>query len=145
MVAVTNRAREIPMTMETGSLKVSDLHRAGRQAFIGIALDWELTPDEQRTLLGNMPPEDFETMLREPDYTFNPEQLERVSYIMGIHKALRILPIGRDKDNLRRWLRAPQRREYAPLFDGNSALHKMLNGDLTDLAAVRYYLDTLLT
>lgn len=83
------------------------------------------------------------TMQRNPEYVFSPEQLERVSYIMGIHKALRILPVGRDKNNLRRWLREPQERVYAPLFDGKSALIKMLSGELTDLADVRYYLDTL--
>lgn len=82
-------------------------------------------------------------MKRNPEYIFSDEQLARISYIMGIHKALRMLPVGRSKQNLRRWLREPQNSEYAPLFEGKSALQKILVGRVMDLAEMRRYLDAL--
>jgi hypothetical protein len=118
-----------------------DIHQAGRQAFLGITEDWGLTIDDQCTLLGNMPRSTFMTMKQNPAYQFNHDQLERISYIMGIHKALRILPIGHAKENIRRWLREPQQLQYARIFGGKSALEKMLNGSVWDLAEVRSYLE----
>lgn len=98
--------------------------------------------DEQCIVLGNMTYSEYKAMEQNPGYRFTHDQLTRISYIMGIHSALCTLPIGHSKQNIRRWLRESQKPEYAPLFDGKSALTKILSGELTDLADVRYYLDT---
>lgn len=59
----------------------------------------------------------------------------RLSNLLGIHKALRILFIdpARGYD----WIRAEN-----AVFCGTSALGVMLGGDLTDLMRVRRYLDS---
>ena len=62
--------------------------------------------------------------------------LERISYVLGIHKALEILfpdPVRADA-----WVRRPN---DAPLFGGRSALERMLGGNVSDLYVVRQYLD----
>ncbi len=62
--------------------------------------------------------------------------LERISYLLGIYKALSILlPSPRAADE---WVKKPN---AAPLFQGCSALERMLGGSLIDLADVRRFLD----
>jgi hypothetical protein len=58
----------------------------------------------------------------------------RLSNLMGIHKALRI--VFRDPARGYAWIKAPN-----DAFGGRSALDVMLDGELTDLMRVRRYLD----
>ncbi len=58
----------------------------------------------------------------------------RLSNLMGIHKALRI--IFRDPERVYGWVRRPNRA-----FGMRSALDVMLGGELTDIMRVRRYLD----
>lgn len=58
----------------------------------------------------------------------------RLSNLMGIHKALRI--IFREPERAYAWIKAPN-----AAFGGRSALEVMLGGELTDLMRVRRYLD----
>ena len=58
----------------------------------------------------------------------------RLSNLMGIHKALRI--IFRDPGRGYAWIQAPN-----AAFGGRSALDVMLGGELTDIMRVRRYLD----
>ncbi|HET8881082.1 MAG TPA: MbcA/ParS/Xre antitoxin family protein, partial [Solimonas sp.] len=62
--------------------------------------------------------------------------MERISYVLGIYKALQILfPQAERADE---WVRRPN---DAPLFAGRSALDRMLSGNVADLFVVRSYLD----
>jgi len=58
----------------------------------------------------------------------------RLSNLMGIHKALRIL--FREAPRGHAWIKAPN-----DAFSGRSALDVMLGGEFTDLMRVRRYLD----
>ncbi|WP_342317196.1 antitoxin Xre/MbcA/ParS toxin-binding domain-containing protein [Lysobacter sp. FW306-1B-D06B] len=61
--------------------------------------------------------------------------LERLSHLFGIYSCLQLLlPIPERADA---WIRRPN---SAPPFAGNSALHRMLGGHISDLIAVREYL-----
>ena len=62
--------------------------------------------------------------------------LERISYVFGIHKALLIL-FG-SQPRAAAWLRKPNK---AQPFNGRSAHDRLFGGSVTDLAAVREYLD----
>lgn len=64
------------------------------------------------------------------------DTLERLSYLLGIWKALRIL--FPDEVRAAAWLRRPN---TAPGFGGKSALARMLAGQVADLYFVRNYLD----
>ena len=64
------------------------------------------------------------------------DTLERLSYILGIYKALQILLP--DEQAADRWIRKPN---VAPVFAGRSALEQMLSGQVADLYRVRQYLD----
>jgi len=61
---------------------------------------------------------------------------ERLSYILGIYKALQILlPDARSADS---WVNRPN---SAPLFGGRTPLERVLGGNVADLYEVRRWLD----
>jgi hypothetical protein len=105
-------------------------------AFFSLAARWGLGTREQRTLLGSPPDSTFYKWKATREAKLSRDTLERISYLLGIYKALHILlPTGRAADD---WIRKPNR---APLFNGRTALECMLSGSLIDLADVRRYLD----
>lgn len=105
------------------------------RTFFSIAEAWRLSTEEARTLLGNPPRSTFFAWKR----TGGPlarDTLERISYVLGIYKALQILlPDAQAADA---WVRKPN---TAPLFGGKPALQRMLSGNVADLYVVRQYLD----
>lgn len=124
---------------QPGSAPVSaaQMAAAGLRAFARIAEQWGLSVDEQLKLLGSPPRSTYFAWRKHPDKAvLSRDTLERLSYLLGIYKALQILlpdPAAADA-----WVRRPN---AAPLFAGRSALDRMLAGNVSDLSAVRQYLD----
>ena len=113
------------------------LSAAGLRAFFNIARDWGLNTDEQMVLLGAPGRSTFFKWKSAPESAdLKRDTLERVSYILGIYKALQILLPATDAADA--WVKKPN---TAPLFGGKSALERMLGGNVADLLAVRQYLD----
>ena len=112
------------------------LGTAALQAFFNITERWGLTAAEQRVLLGDPPASSFYKMRAEQAGRLTHDMLERISYVMGIYKSLRILLP--DELTANSWLKKPNE---GPLFGGNSALDKILQGNVADLCDVRRYLD----
>jgi Protein of unknown function (DUF2384) len=109
---------------------------AGLRAFGRIAELWRLSVAEQMTLLGLTSRSTYFKWRKEPSVRLPRDTLERMSYLLGIYKALQLLlPDSRAADE---WLRRPN---SAPLFGGRSALDRMLSGNVSDLYIVRQYLD----
>ncbi|TXH76527.1 MbcA/ParS/Xre antitoxin family protein [Thiobacillus sp.] len=114
-----------------------DLSAAGLRAFFNIARDWGLSTDEQMVLLGAPGRSTFFKWKSTPEAAdLKRDTLERLSYLLGIYKALQILLP--DTTAADAWVRKPN---SAPLFGGKSALDRMLGGNVADLIAVRQYLD----
>lgn len=106
------------------------------RTFLRIAGLWDLSVDEQMTLLGVTARSTFFKWKKDPDTALPRDTLERISYILGVYKALQILlPDDKAADE---WVRRPN---DAPPFSGNSALDRMLSGQVADLFVVRQYLD----
>jgi len=106
------------------------------RTFFRIADLWGLSVEEQMTLLGVASRSTFFKWKKEKDALLPKDTLERISYILGIYKALQILlPNERATDM---WIRRPN---TAPPFGGQSALTRMLSGHVSDLYVVRQYLD----
>lgn len=116
---------------------VEEMTAAGLRAFTRIASQWGLSVDEQLRLLGGPPRSTFFAWRKHPERATLPrDTLERLSWLLGIYQALQILlpqPEAADA-----WVRQPN---SAPPFGGRSALDRMLGGNVSDLAAVRRYLD----
>jgi hypothetical protein len=116
-----------------------DLSAAGLRAFFKIAHDWSLNTDEQIVLLGEPGRSTFFKWKQEPQSArLNRDTLERLSLILGIYKALQILlPRPEAADT---WIKRPN---SAPPFNGHAAIERMLAGNVSDLVAVRQYLDAM--
>ena len=109
----------------------------GLKAFERIAQAWQLSVEEQLRLLGQPPRSTFFAWRKQPERASLPrDTLERLSYLLGIWKSLQILLP--DEAAADAWVREPNQ---APAFGGRSALARMLAGNVSDLHAVRVYLD----
>jgi transcriptional regulator with XRE-family HTH domain len=88
---------------------------------------WQLTRAELATLLGIRSTSTLDNWRRNPPVSLSPDTLERISYLLHIHGALRqIFPVPRATE----WLRRPN--DDAP-FLGKSALAFMLGGRMQHL------------
>lgn len=112
---------------------------AAIRAFKNIADLWQLNLEEQMTLLGQPGRSTYFRWKKEPESAhLSHDTLERISYILGIYKALAILlPEPKAADS---WIKKPN---AAALFQGQSALQRMLSGNVGDLYVVRQYLDAM--
>jgi hypothetical protein len=108
---------------------------AGLRAFAKIAELWHLSVAEQLALLGTSRSTYFKWR-KESQPRLPRDTLERLSYLMGIYKALQLLLPNENAAD--QWIRRPN---DAPLFGGKSALERMLSGNVADLYIVRQYLD----
>ena len=106
------------------------------RTFFNLAERWKLRVADQRKLLGDPPESTFYKWKRERDGALSRDTLERISYLLGIFKALAILFPQADRADA--WLRKPN---AAATFGGKSALERMLSGNVADLFVVRQYLD----
>ena len=109
---------------------------AGVRSFFRLAEEWQLSEAEQIILLGLPPNFELDRWRRGDIVAANGETLERISYLLGIYKAIHtLLPVPA---RATRWMRAPN---SAPMFGDTSALDRMLSGNIADLRSVRAYLD----
>lgn len=120
----------------TGTREAAAVGGAGLRAFARIAELWHLSITEQLALLGITSRSTYFKWRKEPQPRLPRDTLERLSYLMGIYKALQLLLP--DEDAADEWIRRPN---DAPLFGGKSALERMLSGNVADLYIVRQYLD----
>ncbi len=106
------------------------------RTFFRIARLWNLAVEEQMILLGLTARSTYFKWKKDPSTPLPKDTLERISYVVGIYKALQILlPDHKAADE---WVRRPN---AAPLFGGKPALDRMLSGQVADLFVVRQYLD----
>ena len=103
------------------------------RAVVNLFRLWDVMDAEAATLL-DMPVRTYARWKADGPQRLGRDGKARLSNLMGIHKALRI--IFREPQRGYDWVR----RLYA-LFGGKSALDVMLGGDLTDLMRVRRTLD----
>lgn len=112
--------------------------RVALKGFFAITDRWGLSAAEQQVLLGGIGRTTCAKYRKLPEVALARDTLERISYVFGIHKALLIL-FGSEARAVA-WLRKPN---TAAPFHGDTALARLLAGSITDLAAVREYLDAM--
>jgi hypothetical protein len=104
------------------------------RGFFAIAQAWRLSAEDARALLGAPPERTFYAWRAGNAVRVPRDTLHRIGYIAGIFKALEIL--YSDPHLADDWIKRPNRA-----FGGQTPLQRMRAGDVTDLAAVRSYLD----
>lgn len=114
-----------------------DLAGPALRTFFRIADLWRLSVEECMILLGVQARSTFFKWKKGHVSVLPKDTLERISYILGIYKALQILLP--DTEAADQWIRCPN---MAPVFNGQSALERMLSSQVSDLFVVRQYLDS---
>jgi hypothetical protein len=135
--APPKRARHAETQAEE-ALSATDVTQAEAQAMLRAAVRlfalWQLSDTEARVLLGQPAPRTYARWKANEASSIPYDTARRLSYLMGIHKALRHL--FKEPERAYAWIRRDNE-----VFGGQSALARMLAGDVTDLAVVRAYLD----
>lgn len=117
-----------------GPVDLERLSGPAIRAFFKIAERWDLAGADQQALLGGISRSTLQRWKRDQDALLTVDQLERVSYLLGIHKNLQVLlPTTADG-----WVKRPN---ADPLFEGRSALEVMVSGGISALRQVRIHLD----
>lgn len=105
------------------------------KAFFRIMDAWQVRDVEARALLGGVSNGPFYEMKRDPTRVLEPDRLMRVSYLLGVYKALHILHGAALADE---WVQLPNRNA---IFGGQTPLAYMVKGGLPAMQTVRRLLD----
>jgi hypothetical protein len=140
---MARRARRYPASthdpvplVDLGSRDARErLSPAALKAFFNIMARWKVRDEDARALLGGVTNGPFYEMKRNPERTLETDRLTRVSYLVGIFKALGILHSEALADA---WVQRPNTN---PLFAGLTPLEYMIRGGLPAMQNVRRLLD----
>jgi hypothetical protein len=102
------------------------------KSLINLVSRFDFKETEARILMGNMPRSTYTSHRAKLDR----DQRERVSYLLGIYKSLRIL--FDDGEQARTWI---NRKNSLPPFNGLTPKEYMLEGSMVRLSDVRRFLD----
>jgi hypothetical protein len=105
------------------------------RAFFNIMAKWKVRDEGARLLLGGVSNGPFYEMKKHPDRLLDSDKLLRISYLVGIFKALNILYSEALADA---WV---QRGNTGRIFNGATPLAYMIKGGLPALQTVRRLLD----
>ncbi len=113
----------------------SHLSRAAALAYLNIMRQWAIDQALACRLLGGIAPTTLHAHARDPDLILDQDRLTRISYLIGIFKALHVL---HDEELADRWVTLPNRNR---LFGGRSPLDYMLQGGIPAMRTVSRLLD----
>lgn len=105
------------------------------KAFFNIMGKWKVRDEDARALLGGLTNGPFYEWKRNPARVVDTDRLTRISYLIGMFKALHILHGKALADD---WVRLPNTN---PIFSGETPLAFMLRGGLPAMHTVRRLLD----
>jgi len=123
-------------TPEPAPLNLEDPRASAvaKRAFFKIADLWGLSSDDARLLLGQPGRSTFFSWKKGQGGSLSRDEFERVSYVLGIYKGLQVL--FPDNPQADAWI-----KKANEAFGGRSALERMLGGNVSDLHAVRTYIE----
>ena len=105
------------------------------RTFFNVMTRWNIRDEDARSLLGGISNGPFYEMKKNPDRVLDPDRLTRISYLIGIFKALNILYSDKLAD---KWVQLPNSN---PIFGGQAPLAYMVKGGQQAMQTVRRLLD----
>jgi uncharacterized protein (DUF2384 family) len=105
------------------------------KAFFNIVKLWQIRDEDAMQLLGGMASSTYYAMKKSPRRALDPDTILRISYLIGIFKALSIL---HGKALADRWISLPNQN---PIFRGIAPLEYMMRGGIPAMQLVRRLLD----
>lgn len=130
----TRYRADVPTDLGSASSR-ERLSAPALKAFFAIMARWKVRDEDARALLGGVTNGPFYEMKRHPARVLEVDRLTRVSYLIGIFKALNIL---HGKVLADEWVHLANRH---PLFGGRPPLAFMIEGGLPAMQTVRRLLD----
>jgi hypothetical protein len=109
-------------------------HRLALEGFFGIMDQWGVDNERARRILGSPAERTFYEWKKGKAVRVPEDTLRRIGYVAGIWKALQI--VYSDAALADAWISRAN-----AFFGGQTPLERMAAGDVTDLAAVRSYID----
>lgn len=111
------------------------LSSSALKGFFQLASAWQLRDDDARELLGGVSSSAFYEWKKNPARVLEVDRITRISYLLGIYKALHILYGDKLADE---WVHLANSN---PVFNGRAPLAFMLGGGLLAMQTVRRLLD----
>jgi hypothetical protein len=111
------------------------LSASALKGFFRLALAWQLRDDDARELIGGLSSSTFYEWKKNPARVLEVDRITRISYLLGVYKALHVLYGDKLADE---WVHLPNAN---PIFNGRTPLAFMLGGGLLAMQTVRKLLD----
>ena len=111
------------------------LSRSALRGFFRMIERWKVRDEDARELLGGISSSAYYEWKKKPDRVLEVDRITRVSYLVGIYKALHILYGDKLADE---WVHLPNGNA---IFGGRTPLAYMVSGGLLAMQTVRKLLD----
>ena len=111
------------------------LSRSALRGFFKIVARWKLRDEDARELLGGLSSSAYYEWKKSPDRFLDVDRIVRISYLIGIYKALHLVYGSKIADE---WVKLPNSNQ---IFAGRTPLATMLGGGLVAMQTVRKLLD----
>ncbi len=108
---------------------------AALKAFLNIVERWGIRAEDARALLGGISNGPYYAWKKQPDRVLDADVLTRISYLIGIFKALNVLYGEKLADE---WIQLPNQNR---IFAGQTPLQYMIRWGLPGMQVVRRLLD----
>jgi len=130
-----SRFDRIPLVDLNSKAERERLSRSALVAFFRLVERWKLRDEEARELLGGLSSSAYYDWKKNPDRVLEVDRITRLSYLIGIYKALHIVYGDKLADE---WVKLENRNA---IFGGRTPLAYMLGGGLAAILTVRKLLD----
>ena len=130
-----SRFDQIPLVDLNSKAERERLSRSALKGFFKLRERWGLRDEEARELLGGLSSSAYYEWKKNPERVLEVDRITRISYLVGIYKALHIIYGDKLADE---WVKLPNRNA---LFAGRSPLEYMMSGGLVAMQTVRRLLD----
>lgn len=124
-----------PATIATAATYSSEETEAMQRAVLALFEHWGLSDAQAAILLGGVSTRTLARWRKREYGRLTLDQCDRISHLLGIHKALRI--IFTDAERAYTWVKKPNRN-----LGDKSALDVMLAGHMRHIERIRLYLDS---
>jgi hypothetical protein len=111
------------------------LSRSALRGFFNLVERWQLRDEDARQLLGGLSSSAYYEWKKNPDRVLEVDRITRISYLVGIYKALHILYGDKLADE---WVKLPNSNA---IFGGRTPLDYMTGGGLLAMQTVRKLVD----
>ncbi len=129
------RYEPIPLVDLNSRTERERLSASALKAFFHLVDQWNVRDSDARALLGGVSNGPYYTWKKQPERLLTSDVLTRISYLIGIFKALNILYGEKLADE---WVRLPNSNR---IFGGRIPLEYMLRGGVPAMQIVRRLLD----